>query len=281
MGEKCEASPFDRLPDELIIKIFEYLITEKGDMSSLLQTCRRFCRIINSNLLKHPDSVEYGWNWDENLPCDQCVRIFVVSNFKFPKCNTIFITLPLDRCCFNTLKTLKSKLNTITGLVLRGVIDLRPVSRLLAILEGVNRLRLCHFAELLVDNIPTGMRFYRTLFYLEIDVRYLKKRSALLYFPSRDIRVRNLNHYNIGSFKKYLFRYNRIINHVEVNIIGDRGNFSTSIAELSEAMKSLGFSVEIRPDYEGSIALEGFKSTSTRLKQSRDELCATSSVDEK
>jgi hypothetical protein len=258
MGRKCKVSPFDKLPDKLVIKIFGFLMREKEDMSSLLQTCKRFCRIIDSNLLTQPDSVEYGWDWDENPPCNLCVRIFAVSNFKFAKRNTIFINSPLKRCCFNTFKALESNFSTITSLVSSEVIDFATLSRLLAILGNVHRLRLVCFKEGAVHSIQTAKLFDRTLSYLEIDGQSLPERSALLNFPARDIRVRDLNHYNVSWFINYLFGYKQIIDHARVNIFGERES-SSFIEELSGTMKSLGFSVKIRPDYEGSIALEGFK----------------------
>jgi hypothetical protein len=261
MGEKCEATPFDRLPDELIIKIFGYLIKDEGDMSSLRQTCKRFCQIINSTLLTHPDFIEYGW---DDLPqCKQCVKIFAVSNLKFAKCNTIFMSRQLELCCFNTLKTLKSRLNTITGLLLRGIFDLTLISKLLAILGNVHHLRLHDWCGSVVDSIQTTKRFNRTLSSLEVVGLYFDKQlDDLLDFPSRDIRVRNLNNYNVSWFKRYLFRHQQIVNHAEVIIDICLENYSPFMEELSEAIKSAGFNVKARQNSKGSIELEVFKSTS-------------------
>jgi hypothetical protein len=233
-------------------------------MLSLRQACKRFCRIINSNFLTHPDSVEYGWDWDGFTTCEHCVGILTVSNFKFAKCNTIFINLPLENCCFNTFKILKSKLNTITGLVLRGIINLTALSRLLAILRNVHRLRLCLWDDSVVDSIQTARLFDRILSHLEVDGRSLTELSGLLNFPSRDIRVRYLTNHNVNWVKRYLSRHQRIVNHAEITT--DCKNSSTCVEELGGAMKSLGLNVKIRPDCVGSMALEGFKSPSMLIK---------------
>jgi hypothetical protein len=254
-----EAAPFDKLPDELIVKIFGYLMKQKEDMSSLRQTCKRFCRIINGNLVTQPDSVEYGWDWGEF--CAQCVKIFAVSNLKFAKCNTLFMDVPLEGCCFNTLKTLKSKLNTITGLVLCGSIGLNTLCSLLATLETVHRLQLSYWSEGAVGSTQIARLLDRTLSYLEIDGFFSTELSGLLNFPSRDIRVRYLTNRNVSWVKRYLSRHQRILNHAEVTT--DARNSSACIAELSETMESLGFNVKTRLDFVGNIALEGFKTTSS------------------
>jgi hypothetical protein len=54
MNKECKA-PFDSLPDELISKIFGYMIGERENLTSLRLTCKRFCMIINRNLLTQPN----------------------------------------------------------------------------------------------------------------------------------------------------------------------------------------------------------------------------------
>jgi hypothetical protein len=259
MDEERKVALFDKLPDDLIIKIFGYSIKNETDISRLRQTCKRFCRIVNGNLLTQPDAVPYGPDWDGT--CVQCVKIFAIANFKFAKCNTIFMIQPLERCCYNTLRTLKSKLNTITGLVLWGSIDLTLLSRLLASLKNVHRLRLFCWAERSVDSARTARQLDRTLSRLEVDGHYLTERSALFNFPSEHICVRYSSECNVGWIMKYLHRHQKIVSHAKVIIagIGD----SPCIAELSEAMKSLGFNVKIIQDFMGNVALDGFK-TSTQ-----------------
>jgi hypothetical protein len=245
MSKTAKAVSINDLPDEIIVKILSFVLDNQRTLSSLRRTCKRFCQLINRNLLTHPNCASYVSNWGE---CVQCFRIFSLSRFKYAKCNSFVVDYPLQLCCLSTFRSLQPNLGTINELnLVRISFNLVTLSRLLNIMENVHRLRI---------NCPVPMErsetsdcanlskpFNRTLSYLEINYNCGTAKSdaelILLNFPSRDIRVLNLEHGRKTWFETYLFKHQEVVEYFE--LLGREQDFEYDYT-LQNFLESLHFS---------------------------------------
>jgi hypothetical protein len=250
-----KATSFDDLPDELLVRIFRRLLDDRKTLSSLRETCKRFLRIINYQLLKVSDQAIHKSTWTNGGSCVQCLRIFAVSNFKFVKLNHFVIDLPLGRCCLETFETVKSNLKTVTELTLKTIqFDILALSRLLATLDGVQRLKLdCYPDEKYVSSIESidhTKLFKRELFHLDVNMTESKSvgaaELALLEIPSEEIVTDITSIQQATWVQFYILRYQEIVR--SVNLFLDPKDRCTA-EKLSDFMKSLGFNVTYNPAY--------------------------------
>jgi hypothetical protein len=99
---------FDRLPDELVVRVFRCLLDERENYAQLRRTCRRFCFIINHQLVTAADDVQFP-----RLAlryCRVCEPIWRAANLDLVQCKHLFISEPASDCCLDSIKHLRHKL---------------------------------------------------------------------------------------------------------------------------------------------------------------------------
>jgi hypothetical protein len=177
--------------------------------------------------------------------CDQCKEICFAS--VYPTSNRFVIRQPLRRCCFDTFRNLEPNLRTITWLTLAAYFDEDTLSKLLAIMKNVHSLQIPKNSSELLSPILT-------LSYFEVESLYLYGRSsALMDFPSRALRVRQIYVNKVWWFREYIEQHQQVINYIEVDFSQE-----ASVEMAREAMKSQGFTVQTIGG-EGNEVLKAFK----------------------
>jgi hypothetical protein len=119
----------DTLPEELIARIFCHLLDDKKTLPQLMLTCKRFCRIVNQNRIILDIGIEkFGRSMMElqydayarrySNECVNCAKIMLAARLKYVKSTRLYLNGSLDKCCLDTIRTVKPHLNTITTLKL-------------------------------------------------------------------------------------------------------------------------------------------------------------------
>lgn len=188
---------FDKLPDELVVKIFTYLNSEhqnnnqaNRDYRNLRKTCKRFCRIVNYSVEEENEPAlslspvydGYDSSWMECdstrwCGCDdgKCVSqdILMISDFKYIKYRRIEIDDfdLIDHCIVRAVQSRSAGLHTIVTLELRCKIDVTVLISLLAALPNLKILDLAPIDNS-KDKLPippdlTSRTLSKLIFYLD------------------------------------------------------------------------------------------------------------------
>jgi hypothetical protein len=236
---------FDRLPDELVVRVFRCLLDEKENYARLRETCRRFCFIIDHELLTAADHVHFP-----RLAlsyCHGCDSIWRAANLDLVQCKHLFFSKPLRLCCLDSIKHLKHKLQQITELTFDGYNSFSGVLNVfLDTLTSVGRVSILRFyyPQNAMFDEPEPLPAARSLAYLRLD---LSVRSNLqpspLNVPARHLSISGTRIRERRSWlRSYLERHGSFVETVACNL--DRYNESNK-RNLRSLLERFDFDVTL------------------------------------
>lgn len=260
------------LPDEMLIKIFRYLLDDQKSILRLRETCKRFCCIVNYKLLTakhkkqfpsleiypgsecpgifHPGRCIFNYEDDE---CE-CLQLRHSGNFKFVRFRRLaFSDLENVRdCTLDALSLGRSNFLSITELdIKRCYFDLITFNEILTYLPNVKRLIL---SETFFDEAATpekGKLAIRTLVHISLDSnegREVGIMDYLLNFPTIELE---LHQTDLTWLERYLTRHNKVTKRVKfyLNEIDDGSDDEGVLAAAQRSRQ------EVNRAYETIIGL--------------------------
>lgn len=231
--ESAKSMSADMLPDEILIKIFRYLLDNQKNFHSLRQTSRRFNYIVNYKLLNIQDEQfpvlcpYVDQDYCKYDYCLTCCNIVQKAHYKYVKFRGLCL---FDKeCCLETLIEQSSRLSSIT--LLRIVCTSGATSvpiildRVMSCLPNIAQLEVV--GETMSKSLPGFKREREKNLFKPLASRVLVNLSVsgilanelleylLVNFPAKQLRivwtVFNTDLWNETWIERYLTRHQSIV----------------------------------------------------------------------
>jgi hypothetical protein len=240
----------NRLPDELIVKIFSYFI-DKRNYTILQSTCKRFYTIIDI----------YFRHLKLTRPVDVChvrrdyQKFWMVSKLKYVKCISLKIDYPSmldvdDDACLNLIRYYKSNLDPIKELTVsldEGASSFERINFVLTLLNNVKRLiiKWC-----IADGscIPKGKLIDRRFDYIEFtDLPYQKRpmMETVMDTPATELRINQTSQQYRGLvafLRRYLSKHRMSVENL--TLTGSRQHIN-HISQFHSELSAHGYEVSM------------------------------------
>jgi hypothetical protein len=215
---------FDRLPDELVVRVFRCLLDEKENYARLRRTCRRFCFIINHKLLTLADRDLFPRLYP-HWCCRICDAIWRAANLDLVQCKHLFIREAPRNCCLDSIKHLKHKLKQITELTLAEYLSGSGwLNVFLDTLTSVSRVSILDFYDPRYGPMPRRpepLPAARRLASLSLNLSWRSNlEPSLLNVPARHLSINCLRGNRRGHswLRNYLERHGSFVETVACKI---------------------------------------------------------------
>lgn len=238
---------FEKLPDELVIRMFENHVDKNfsgntKEIRSLRATCKRFYHIINYKLLTPCDYWQYPVlyieipedNWKITKACRgtdetcSCYKIRRLANIKFKIYRKLQLTkVNLRRKCFLDFLE-RTDMSPLVELSLVDCwFDLDSLNRILTAQPNIKRLSFYLERGKILDKSRKQLKSMEpashklVYLYLDLERKFLKENGDILleyilnYLPASELEIRfdSSNKEHLEWARKYLSQHQETIKH--------------------------------------------------------------------